>query len=154
MKITDLGELQLASSASVRYRPSLELTGPEEWVASELMKVGCTRFQAMDALQTARATPDRCESLLRLAVQSVRQSVFTLPNGVPIWTPVGDFNPDASEPIELQKGFWVFQRRCYRVEDAELVPRSEIVLRMKHAAYRAKRGLLIKKRNSREYGKK
>jgi hypothetical protein len=65
-------------------------------------------------------------------------SGFTLPNGVPI---LGDFDPDASEPIEVRKGIWVFRRKCYRVEDAELVPAREIALRVKHAAYRAEKNI-------------
>jgi hypothetical protein len=132
MKIIDLGQLQVASSASVHYEPSLELTEVEREVISALTKVGCTRFQAVDALLGARAAgAGEFGSLVSRAIQSVRSNILTLPNGVPV---LADCNLDSSEPIEVQKGFWVFQRKCYQVEDAELVPSAEIVLRIKHAA--------------------
>jgi hypothetical protein len=140
MKITDLGQLQVAPSVSVRYEPKMELTEIEQEVVSAPLKVGCTRFQALDALLAARASgaPAQFGPLISRAVQSVRSTVFTLPNGIPV---LGDCNLDASEPIELLEGFWVFQRKCYRVEDADLVPRPEIVLRIKYAALKAKRDL-------------
>jgi|SRR5579863_10235009 len=65
-------------------------------------------------------------------------SGFELPDGQPI---AGDFDPDASEPIEVRTGMWVFRRKCFRVEDAENVPSGEIALRVKHAAYRMERKL-------------
>jgi hypothetical protein len=144
MKITDLGEMHVASAASMRYEPPVQLTDNEKDVVTALVKMGCSRFQSVDAVVHARAAGARDEygSLIIRARDPVRSSVFTFPNGVPIFQ---DLNPDASEPIELEKGFWAFQRNCYRVEDAELMPVQEIALRIKHVVYgaadRAKREL-------------
>ena len=59
-----------------------------------------------------------------------------------IW---GEFDPDASEPINVsgegEQQIWIFRRRCYRVEDAGLVLPDEIALRVKHAAYKQEKAL-------------
>ena len=85
---------------------------------------------------------DSEHSLLRS--KGLHFSGFTFPRskglkpGHSIW---GDFDPDSSEPIEFEWGHWVFRRKCYRVENPENAPLSEIALRIKHAAYREERAL-------------
>lgn len=63
---------------------------------------------------------------------------FALPNGEPIW---GELDPDASDPIEVKDSVWVFRRKCFQVEDAGSADRDEIVLRIKHAAYKQEKSL-------------
>jgi len=68
-------------------------------------------------------------------------SGFTYPAGIagdwPIW---GDFDPDANEPTVVGN-VWIFRRKCFRVQDAQIVPPDEIALRIKRMAYRAEKAL-------------
>ena len=126
---------------SFRYEPRLQLTENEEGAVNSLMNMGCTRFQCLEAVFRARAAgkPDDFGSIFVLARDAApRSSIFSLPNGVPIFL---DFDPNASEPIEVEKGFWAFQRNCYQVAGADLMPAPEIALRIKHFAYRNKHEL-------------
>ncbi len=67
-------------------------------------------------------------------------SGFLLFDGYPVW---GEFDPDASEPVQVrdEDGIWVFRRKCYRVEEVGFESPDEIALRIKHAAYKAEKAL-------------
>lgn len=50
---------------------------------------------------------------------------------------LGDFDADANEPVQMEVlEYWVFRRKCFRVQNSLNAPLSEIALRIKHAAYR------------------
>jgi hypothetical protein len=59
-----------------------------------------------------------------------------------VWPVRGDFDADANEAVQMETlEYWVFRRKCFRVQNSLNVPLSEITLRIKHAVYKQENSL-------------
>ena len=152
MKIVYLGPLEGAPSTDCEQPRAGSFSPAHEDLIAALVKSGFPRRMAEAALRAALGPTEelirpslydmafvQCGAETHTVSWGKRFSGFTFAmHNQKIW---GDFEPNSTEPVQLEAGSWVFRRKCYRVEGVRFETPDGIALLIKHAAYKQEKAL-------------
>jgi 5-methylcytosine-specific restriction endonuclease McrA len=156
MKIVYLSPLEGAPSTDCEPPPAGSFSAAQEDLIAALVKSGFSHRTAEAALRTALGPAEelirpslsamafvKCGAETHMVSRGKRFSGFTFAtDNQKIW---GVFDPNSTEPVQLDAVVWVFRRKCYRLKYrvGEARPESpdEIALLIKHAAYKQEKAL-------------